>query len=262
MSQPSGVRTALNVLGGCVLVTGTALAMLVVRLVTLSRARRFCAEVLGATLCKAILGMLGVKLVVHEHAPLPPGQYVYTFNHTSTFDQFIVIALGLPRTRYFMKRASWIFPPFGLGAWLLGTFFTPPQRLPQARVRCFQSAADTLRRTGDSVLLSPEGTRVLTGKIGRFNKGAFHLATHLHAPIVPLFIQIPPESNPGKGFVSRPCTVLVHQLPSVSTADWRLEDLEQNKERVRQLYADFIDRLSAAPAVPGSPLPLAARGHA
>ena len=61
-------------------------------------------------------------------------------------------------------------------------------------MRCFQAAERVLRRTGDSVYLSPEGTRITGGTIGHFNKGTFHLATDLRVPIVPLFIDIPPET--------------------------------------------------------------------
>ncbi len=258
MSRPGTARTVLNVAVGCGLITLAAVSMLIARAVTLGGARRFCAEMLGAGVSRAILGVLGVKVVLHSDMPLPPGRCVYTFNHTSTLDMFVLLALGLPRTRYFMKRASWALPPFGLAAWLMGTFFTPPQRLPQARVRLFQAATAKLQRTGDSVLLSPEGTRITTGQIGPFNKGPFHLATELRAPIVPLFVRIPPGSNPGKGLSTSPCTVHVHVLPAVPTADWRLEDLERNRAQVRQRYLDFLARLDASSTASSAPLPTAA----
>ena len=53
------------------------------------------------------------------------------------------------------------------------------------------TTAGILRRTGQSVFLSPEGTRVRTGEIGPFNKGAFHLAGDLGAPLLPLYIAVP-----------------------------------------------------------------------
>ncbi|HEX8706215.1 MAG TPA: lysophospholipid acyltransferase family protein [Myxococcaceae bacterium] len=258
MSRPNPVRTVLTSAVGCVLVTLAAVSMLVARAITFGGARRFCAEVLGVWMSRAILWVLGVKVVLHAQAPLPPGQCVYTFNHTSTLDMFVLLSLGLPRTRYFMKRASWVMLPFGVAAWMVGTFFTPPQRLPAQRVRLFQAATAKLRRIGDSVLLSPEGTRVTSGRMGPFNKGTFHLATELRAPIVPLFVQVPPESNPGKGLGTNPCTVHVHVLPAVSTAGWRLEDLEQNKALVRQRYVDFLDRLNATSTASGVSLPTAA----
>mgnify|MGYP001372489534 FL=1 len=39
---------------------------------------------------------------------------------------------------------------------------------------------------GVSFLISPEGTRTLTGQIGPFKKGPFHLAKNTEATIVPI----------------------------------------------------------------------------
>ncbi len=154
-------------------------------------------------------------------------------------------ALALPNTRFFMKRRFLLVPPLGIMAWLIGTFFTPPQSMPEKRSHCFQAAEHTLRRTGESVFLSPEGTRVTTGEIGPFNKGTFHLATNLKAPIVPLFIDIPPEINSGKGLRALPGTVHVHVHAPVATETWRLEELEANKAAVRERFVGYLETARA-----------------
>lgn len=213
------------------------------QVLTLFHGRRFCAEVVGATLCRAVLWLFGIRVELPDPKTLPAGQVVYTANHTSSLDLFALVAMGLPNTRYFMKRGAWVIPPFAFAAWLMGTFFTVPQTRPEKRTRIFQRADRVLRRTGESVFLSPEGTRVTTGEIGPFNKGAFHLATSLGAPIQPLFIEIPPAINPGKSYVARAGTVRIHALPLVTTAGWRLDELLQNKERVRAAYVEFHQRI-------------------
>jgi 1-acyl-sn-glycerol-3-phosphate acyltransferase len=124
-------------------------------------------------------------------------------------------------------------------SWMMGTFFTVPQDRPAERTRIFQRAERILRRTGESVYLSPEGGRITTGEVGHFNKGAFHLATNLHVPILPFFIAIPPEIDPGRGLDARAGTVHVHVMPSIDTQDWTLADLERNKERVRDLFVQM-----------------------
>ena len=121
----------------------------------------------------------------------------------------------------------------------MGTFFTAPQSRPADRVRIFSGADATLRRTGESVYLSPEGARITSGGIGRFNKGAFHLATSLRAPIVPLYIEIPPESDPGRGYDARPGTVHVHVKPAIDTSAWRLADLAANTHVVRRQFVQW-----------------------
>ena len=90
----------------------------------------------------------------------------------------------------------------------------------RTNARASSRARPTLKRTRESVYLSPEGERVTTGTVGHFNKGAFHLATELHAPIVPMFLFIPPEVDPKRGLDARPGTVHVYVLPAVDTRAW------------------------------------------
>jgi len=223
-------------LTGSVLLTFWSVFMLVVAVCTGFQMRRLYSEVLGRWLGLAGLTLCGIRL--ERHGPQPPRglQTIYLANHTSTLDLFILLALGLPHTRFFLKRKYRLAPPFAIMGSLLGVFFTPPQSHRDKRVQCFQEAEDVLRRTGDSVFLSPEGTRITTGQIGPFNKGAFHLATNLHAPIVPIFIAIPRSINPGRGFAAQSGVIHVHFQPAVSTLSWKLDDLETNKIAIRDQF--------------------------
>ena len=192
------------------LVTAVALALVPVACLTLFRTRRLYARV--ATLAaRAVLRLWGVRLVVHRDGPFPIEQTVYVSNHSSTIDLFALVALGLPNTRFFLTGALRRVAPLGFIAQLMGTFFTAPQSRPAARVRIFQRADRTLRRTGESVYLSPEGARITTGGIGHFNKGAFHLATSLRAPHRSALLRNPAADRPGPrlrrpaGRRARPC---------------------------------------------------------
>ena len=226
----------LKVLVSVTAVTLWSLLMLAIAGVTLFRARRLYNEYLARWLAQFILWQWNIRLVVHRKGALPSGQVVYISNHTSTIDIFAVIALGHPRCRYFLFGRLRRIVPLGIIATLMGTFFTCPQTDPDRRARIFRNADSTLRRTGESVYLSPEGVRVTTGDIGHFNKGAFHLATSLKAPIVPFFIHIPAAINPGSGIDAEPGTIDIYFEEPVDTADWRLENLVENKERVRDRF--------------------------
>ncbi len=159
--------------------------------------------------------------------------------HRSTIDVFAVIGLALPNTRFFMSGFLRKFLPLGLIGYLIGIFWTVPQNFPERRVEIFKNAEAVLRRNGESVYLSPEGKRVTTGEVGAFNKGSFHLATVLRAPIVPFYIATPAEVDPGMGYCAGPGEVHVYFKPAIETADWQLADLVSNKERVRQRFLEW-----------------------
>src|SRR5204863_10179881 len=115
-------------------------------------------------------------------------------------------------------------------------FWTVAQECPEKRKRICERAARRLRRSGESVYLSPEGERVTTGKIGPFNKGAFHLAADLGAPIVPLFIAIPAGANPGMGLNAGACRVDVYVKPPIDTRSWRIDQIEAHRDSVHDAF--------------------------
>ena len=47
---------------------------------------------------------------------------------------------------------------------------------------------DVMLKEGRSVCIAPEGTRSTSTNLGRFKKGAFHLAMQAGVPIVPIVI--------------------------------------------------------------------------
>jgi 1-acyl-sn-glycerol-3-phosphate acyltransferase len=215
-----------------------AASMALVALATMFRARRFYQEVMARWLGWAVLRIWGIRVNVHQAEPFPETQTIYLSNHPSTLDIFVLISLGLPNTRFFMSSFLRWFPPLGVISTLIGVFHTPRQKYPARRVRCFQAAERALRKSGESAYLSPEGRRYPNG-VGRFNKGAFHLATHLGVPIVPLYIHTPPELTPGRGLDARPGVVDVFVKPPIQTRDWRIEELDRNRARVHEQFLDW-----------------------
>ena len=67
-------------------------------------------------------------------------EVVYVSNHSSTIDLFVLVALGLPNTRFFLSGFLQKLVPLGILAHLMGTFFTVPQDRPKERRRIFARA--------------------------------------------------------------------------------------------------------------------------
>lgn len=236
--------TVLRVTASALVITLASLVVLIAGVVTLFRARPLYSAI-ARLAARTVLGIHGVRVRLQGPRPFPRSQAVYVSNHTSTLDLFVLIALGLPNTRFFLSGSVKKFVPLGIIAWAMGTFFTVPQDRPEERRRIFQRAADTLRRTGESVYLSPEGARITTGRIGHFNKGAFHLATSLHAPIVPMYFHIPRAMDPGRGYAAGRGTVTVHVLPAIDTGTWTEDEVMTNKERVRETFVRMHQELQS-----------------
>ncbi len=246
MSMHTLRRLFVATIGLFVLLSG-AIIMLLVAVVTLFQSRRFCSEVIARMMGKIAVRISGLTVLLTpemaERLRQEDRSVIYIANHTDTVDLFVVISLGLQNTRYFLSGFLRKLLPLGLVGYLIGVFWTAPYSQPHKRLRIFQHADDTLRRTGDSVFLTPEGSRIRTGEIGHFNRGAFHLATSLKRNIVPLYIHVPENVGAGMQLIAEPGPVYVQVLPEIDTSNWTLEDLDANRMAVRQIYIDHHNRI-------------------
>ncbi len=110
--------------------------------------------------------------------------YIYMFNHVSMFDQFMI---GAYIPHYITAIAAievFRYPIWGLIIKQYGVIPIVRQRIKKA-IGSLNLAENALKN-GTSFLISPEGTRTLTGNLGPFKKGPFHLAKNTGATIVPI----------------------------------------------------------------------------
>jgi putative phosphoserine phosphatase/1-acylglycerol-3-phosphate O-acyltransferase len=230
--------------GGMGILSVAAAAMAATRVLRPRDGRRICQESIGGWAGDALLRFVGLEMQVHGAPPWPQGPCFYMANHSSSLDLPILMALRFPDARTFIKERFRWYGPLGVVTTLTGTLFTAPQDDHARRVARFQAAEEVLRRTGCSVFGSPEGTRVPGPEIGPFNRGVFHLVTRLGIPIVPVLILIPEGSDPGKSVsVGGPGVVHVHVGEPLDTSQWREEDVDANKERVRDLFVNWNEEL-------------------
>jgi 1-acyl-sn-glycerol-3-phosphate acyltransferase len=137
---------------------------------------------------RVILGVPGVKVEITMRARLDPGRpYVFMPNHASMVDIWAVF-IAIPASfRFIAKKQLSRIPLFGW-AMSAGRFiFIDRQNALSAR-RTMDEAARRIR-SGQSVVIFPEGTRTRDGRLGLFKKGGFHLALDSGAAIVPVAIR-------------------------------------------------------------------------
>jgi putative phosphoserine phosphatase/1-acylglycerol-3-phosphate O-acyltransferase len=165
---------------------------------------------------------------------------VFVFNHQSGID-FLLLCKMLRRDIVGVaKQELRSNPLFGPVFSLAGTVFIDRFNREKA-IEAMQPAVDALRR-GLSIVIAPEGTRSPTPRLGRFKKGAFHLAMAAKAPIVPIVFRNALDALPKNGYVVRPATIEAVVLPPISTATWKASELDQHVEEVRDLFERELRR--------------------
>lgn len=148
---------------------------------------------------KLILRIAGVRIKVHGLENLYPMQRrIYVVNHTSYFDIPILLA-SLPDTVRIMYRKNLErIPIFGWGV-ASSPFIGIQREKARDAMRGIEEAIQTIS-TGESVVIFAEGTRSKDGRLSKFKRGAFLLASRSGKQIIPIALSgaqkiMPKESN-------------------------------------------------------------------
>ena len=160
---------------------------------------------------------------------------VFIFNHQSAVDVLLLCKLLRRDFVAISKEEVRRNPFFGPLFALAGTVFI--DRFDRSRaIEALRPAIEALR-SGLSIAIAPEGTRMPSPRPGRFKKGAFHIAMAAGVPIVPIVFRNALDALPKHGFIVRPTQVDVVVHPPIETANWLHEDLERHIREIEDLYA-------------------------
>jgi putative phosphoserine phosphatase/1-acylglycerol-3-phosphate O-acyltransferase len=207
--------------------------------VALDRGTRRWANVAATTWGELGTALAGIEVQVTGEAHLWSSRpAVFIFNHQSAVDVLLLCKLLRRDFVAISKQEVRRNPLFGPLFALAGTVFI--DRFDRHRaIEALRPAIEALR-SGLSIAIAPEGTRMPTPRLGRFKKGAFHIAMAAGVPIVPIVFKNALDAMPKHGIFLRSTQVEVVVHPPIPTAGWRHEDLDRRVAEVERLYADTL----------------------
>ncbi|HEY7372950.1 MAG TPA: lysophospholipid acyltransferase family protein [Polyangia bacterium] len=195
---------------------------------------------------RILLGVPGVKVEVTMRARLEPGRpYVFVANHASMVDIWAVFVTIPASFRFIAKKQLARIPLFGW-AMTAGRFIFIDRQNPLAARRSIDEAARRIR-SGQSVVIFPEGTRTRTGRLLPFKKGGFHLAIDSGAAIVPVAIRGSHAAMPRGSALIRAGTVAVEVDEPIPTTGMTTADRDALIEKVRGRIAAMLGEPIEAP---------------
>ena len=158
---------------------------------------------------------------------------IFMSNHQSNFDIPVLLSQLPCQFRWLAKAELFKIPIFGRG--MRGAGYISIDR--SDRASAFQSltrAADTIR-SGTSVLIFPEGTRSIDGRLQSFKKGGFVMAVDAQVPIVPIVIQGTQEIMPKGQMLIRRRPVNLVICPAIDTRSFTRETKDELMNRVHRV---------------------------
>ena len=161
--------------------------------------------------------------------------YVMVSNHQSLVDILVLFRL--------FRHFKWVSKIENFRIPLIGWNMRLNRYIPLVRgkresvVRMMEMCEATLRG-GSSVMIFPEGTRSVDGRMRPFKSGAFELALRTRAPILPIALDGTSRALPKRGYLLQgrhPISVRV--LEALDPASFAGESIDALTERVRALIA-------------------------
>ncbi len=160
-----------------------------------------------------------VKVRIHGRENITENRsYVFIANHQGAYDIFAIYGYLGHRFKWMMKKSLEKMPFIGFACRCAGQIFV--DNSSSAAVLRTMHEAESQLRDGISLVVFPEGSRTYTGKMGRFNRGAYQLSREFSMPLVPVTIDGAFEVLPRTAILPRYGTInlIIHRpVPAPET---------------------------------------------
>lgn len=193
-----------------------------------------------------------VKIFAREllHSTTP---VIYTANHASYIDSFVLLGLLPTNTRFIGKKELQNMP-------IIKTFVKKLEYICVDRLDFAKGIADTKRiqsvlQQGYPILIFPEGTFAYAQGLRPFRLGAFKIAAETHTPIIPIALNGTRAILRDDEKLLQPQRIQVTVCPAIQAASEEWHEVTELRNQVRGEIAKYcgepsLDFIVAHPVAP------------
>ena len=174
----------------------------------------------------------GLRVRGAEHVPAS-GPALIVSNHQSILDPPIIGGAARRQIYFLAKAELFRIPVFG---WLIRALHARPVRREGSDPRALRTAAQLLDE-GKALLVFPEGTRSVNGRLGEGKPGVGMLAVTSGAPVVPAYVSGTFEALPKGSSWPRRSQVSVSFGPALH---FKPQSGADRKERYREAALEMM----------------------
>jgi len=192
-----------------------------------------------------ILRFAGVGFEVRRAPGFDPERTsVFVCNHVNLFDAFVIYSAIPQFVRGWELESHFKIPAYGWMMERFGNIPVPAATTPSAVKQLFERTRKALD-AGVSLIVFPEGSRTLDGRVGQFRKGIFQLLPQLQYPVVPMSIVGSFEFNRKGSWLLRPSKIVVHLHETIETKGMSKNETEPLMQRVQEIVSKPVNEFYA-----------------
>ena len=187
---------------------------------------------------RSICALSFVRIKIRGMEKLDKNQsYIFMLNHQSWFDIFVVYGWLPFFFKWIMKADLRKIPFVGTACEAAGHIFINRES-PKAAQESLKKAEETLRK-GVSIVIFPEGTRTRDGKLGKFKRGGFKIATDLGLPIVPITLRGCFERMPRNTLQISSGSIEIYVHEPIDVSKHTYEDIPELMQKTWNIINDY-----------------------
>jgi 1-acyl-sn-glycerol-3-phosphate acyltransferase len=180
-----------------------------------------------------------VKVVGREKID-PNETYVMVANHQSLLDIFVLFRL-FRHFKWVSKVENFRIPCIGWNMHLNN--YIQLKRGDRSSIAVMLRTCRENLAAGNSIMMFPEGTRSLTGKLRGFKTGAFDLAKDAKRPLLPIVVHGTASALPKRGVVLQGRhRITIEVLDPITYTTFAEEEAEDLMLRVRELIGEHLEK--------------------
>jgi 1-acyl-sn-glycerol-3-phosphate acyltransferase len=163
---------------------------------------------------------------------------IYMTNHQSYFDIFALLTCLPVNFKFILKQELMRLPFLGI-AMRRARYIGIERKDPRKAVQSIKDAAEKIK-SGASVLIFPEGTRSIDGRLLPYKKGGFNLALRSGCDIVPITICDSYRIVPKGSLKVNKGTFSLHVGKPISVKGYDKTNITQLMEKVRDVMLSHL----------------------
>lgn len=167
--------------------------------------------------------------------------YVLVCNHQSVVDIFVLFRLFV-HFKWVSKIENFRIPVVGWNM-RMNRYIKLIRNSVKSQAKMMKDCMETLNE-GNSVMIFPEGTRTLTGRLKPFKSGAFQLAIRAGRPIVPIVLNGSSQALPKAGIILKGRHIIdVHVLNPIPHEHFAEMDAKKLTKEIQTLIAEELEKM-------------------
>ena len=161
--------------------------------------------------------------------------YIIMMNHTSFADVFF--SVQPLKGKYTAILAAFNFKIPIWGSMLRAFKAIPVYRKDKTKaLKAIKNAETIINDLGYHVVIFPEGTRTIDGKLQRFKKGGFHMALNTGVPILPIVVKGWFKFKPKTRWYIKPSIIDIEVGRPINMDQYSINKLD---DLVKDTYSEF-----------------------